>query len=116
MSLRKSGRCFAYGRHGRTCDHARQPHHIVKRQHIRLVHRSLVAAHRRGGPAPAWKLHTAVKDRRLILPVCWAHHQLETSGKLRVEAADLPDGFWDAVREYGLQTYVPDHLTDPEED
>ena len=106
--------CFAAGRHGRTCDHARQRHHVVKQQHIKVRHASLRAAHRRGGPAPAWKLATGLKDRRLWRWICWAHHQLEHSGKLRVESSDLPDGFWDAVAEYGLERWVPSHLVNPE--
>jgi hypothetical protein len=103
--------CFARGRHGRTCDHARQRHHIVTQQHIRRDHATLRAAYRRGGPKP-WKLSRALTDRRLWVWVCWAHHQLETSGKLRVEKADLPPGFWDAVAEYGLERHVPAHLSD----
>jgi hypothetical protein len=107
--------CFAAGRHGRACDHARQRHHIVKQQHIRLRHRSLTAAHRRGGPKPPWRLHVALKDPRLWRWICWHHHQLETSSKLQVLERDLPDGFWEAVAEYGLEPWVPSHLPNPEE-
>lgn len=111
--LRTSNRrCFAFGRLGRKCDHARQRHHIVKQQHIRTRHASLRAAHRRGGPAPAWKLSVALADPRLWRWVCWAHHQFEGSGKLRVEPSDLPDGFWAAVHEYGVERHVPDHLNE----
>ena len=113
--LPRTNGCFARGRHGRDCDHARQGHHIVKKQHIRLRHRSLVASYRRRGGERPWGLHRALKDPRLQITVCWAHHQLEHSGKLKVLEHDLPGGFWDAVAEYGLEPWVPSHLTNPEE-
>ena len=115
MSPRTS-RCYAYGRHGVTCGGRLHDHHLVKQQHIRLVHRSLVAAHRRGGPPPPWRLHVALKDRRLQRKACVNHHALERTARLEVFDTDLPEGFWDAVAEYGLHQYVPKNLTPPEEE
>lgn len=108
--------CFAYGRHGVTCSGRLQDHHIVKQQHISKMHRTLAVRERRTGEIPSWRLRDAIRDPRLQVKVCVAHHGLESTARLEVRDSDLPPGFWAAVREYGLEPHVPKNLTDPEEE
>lgn len=101
--------CFAVGRGGRTCDGAKQRHHVVPKQGIRRAWKTLAAAQRRGGPR-AWRVGRVMTDGRNMLDVCWAHHQLVEGGSLRVELTDVPTGFWAFVTEYGLYGELPRHL------
>lgn len=101
--------CFARGQ-VRECYGREQGHHVVSQQRIRRLHAELVAAFRRGmGPRP-WGLGRALSDRRLQVRVCWGHHQLVE--QRRVYVRELPDGFWDAVREYGLESLVEQRFID----
>lgn len=106
--------CFAVGRGGRICDGAKQRHHVVDKHGIRRAWKTLRAEHRRGGPKP-WAVTRALADGRNMLDVCWAHHQLVEGGSLHVELADVPVGFWNFVREYGLIAELPRHLQDAQE-
>jgi hypothetical protein len=97
------------GRGHGPCDNARQRHHWVKQQRIRRVHSKLKAAYERGqGPAP-WSLTKACADKRLWSWTCWRHHKPLEEGDIRPQ---LPRGFWDAVREYGLLGELPRWLQD----
>jgi hypothetical protein len=88
------------------CDGRVQEHHIVKRQSIRRVWRSLMAAKRRGGPKP-WSVTKAIADPRNKVNVCWHHHKPVEEGRL---AVPLPAGFYGFVNEYGLQGQLPRQL------
>lgn len=103
-------------RHLGGCRGRLQDHHVVKRQHIRQRHRTLAAEHRRGGPKP-WAYASAIGDPRLQVPVCsgpGGHHGLEATARLEIPRHELRAGFWDAVHEYGLEPWVPDHLSEEE--
>lgn len=105
--------CFVAGRvPGRACYGGYQWHHIIPQQAIKRHWRSMRAEARRGGPEP-WTLTLALYDKRNRLPVCSGCHLgvLET-GKVHVEPADLPRGFWEFVREYDLGGAVPRHLAE----
>lgn len=79
-------------------------HHLVKQQRIRARWRSLKYFNL--GKAP-WKLTRALNDPRLVLEVCGFDgcHREE-------EPMPIPDGFWDAVSEYGLAPDLPRWLAD----
>lgn len=114
VSLPHSSACAV--RHLGPCVGRLQDHHVVKRQHIRRRHETLAAEYRRRGEKPPWAYATAISDPRLQVPVCsgiGGHHGLEATGRLQVPAHELHAGFWAAVAEYGLDPWVPKHLTPP---
>lgn len=79
-------------------------HHLVKQQKIRARWRTL--RYRAGGTAP-YKLTRALNDPRLVLEVCGFDgcHREETP-------MPIPDGFWDAVSDYGLAPDLPRWLSE----
>lgn len=101
--------CFARGQ-VRECYGREQGHHVVPQQRIRDRHRTLLAAYRRGMGLRPWSLRRALEDRRLQVRVCWGHHQLVE--QRRVYVRELPDGFWEAVREFGLEPLVEQRFID----
>lgn len=98
-------RCFACG--GR----AVQRHHVVPKARLKMLHRSLSAAYRRGqGPRP-WTKTKVLADERNLLPVCLkCHGQIEGASDMHVELAQVPPGFWSFVSEYGLDAQLPPRL------
>lgn len=79
-------------------------HHLVKQQRIRARWRTL--RYRAGGNAP-YPLTRALNDRRLWIMVCgFDGCHVEES------PVPIPDGFWEAVDEYGLAPDLPRWLSD----
>lgn len=86
-------------------------HHLISQQRIRRVWKTLNAGYRRGGPKP-WSLRRCLEDRRNMVRICWEpHHQRVENRIIYVEAHQLPDGFFDFVREYGLEAQVDQRWT-----
>lgn len=107
--------CFCAGRvEGRYCYGGLTSHHVIPRQRIKAVWRSLMAEERRGGEKP-WAITKALADPRNRVWVCFGCHLglVETS-TVRVENGDLPEGFWEFVEEYKLWGELPRHLTGQE--
>jgi hypothetical protein len=79
-------------------------HHLVKQQKIRARWRTL---RYRAGGKPPYKLTTVLNDPRLVIDVCGFDG-------CHVEEAPvpIPDGFWDAVAEYGLAPDLPRWLSE----
>jgi hypothetical protein len=96
-------RCYALGP---DCDGPLVRHHLVKQARIRKQWRSLMAAKRRGGPKP-WSVTKALADERNLLATCQRHHQEDIP-------MPLPPGFFDFVKEYGLQGCLPRYLAEEE--
>lgn len=90
-------RCYAYGP---DCDGPIEEHHLIKRQRIRRVWQSLMAAKRRGGPK-AWSVTKAIADPRNKVYACKRTHHVEES------PVPIPAGFWDFVAEYHLESELP---------
>lgn len=79
-------------------------HHLVKQQRIRNRWRTL--RYRAGGESP-YPLTRALNDPRLWIMVCGFDgcHVEETP-------VPIPDGFWEAVDEYGLAPELPRWLAE----
>lgn len=92
--------CYAAGP---DCDGVTVRHHLLKRQRIRAAWKTLMAAHRRGGPKP-WSVTKAIADPRNLVWTCARHHKEEWE-------MPVPDGFWDFVTEYALEGALPRWMT-----
>lgn len=88
--------CFAIGR-ARDCYGGITLHHIVAQQRLR---RELEGN----------QLADALCDPRNLVGVCFGCHQLVEGCSIRVEVADLPEGFTDFIAQYGLEGALPRHL------
>jgi hypothetical protein len=94
---------------GRECYGAKTWHHIISRQQIvkrltsgKWVDREL-----------ANYIADVLADPRLLVQACFGCHLgvIETANPaVRLTEDELPDGFFDAVAEYGLERDLPRHL------
>ena len=85
--------------HGVDCRGRLQWHHVVPQQRIKRLHKSVVAAYRRGGPKP-WACSRAITDERNRVWLCVYHHGEVEAKRLYV---DPPGSVLEFAREYGLE-------------